>query len=173
MISIRTIVITTAASLALVLGSGVVAADAATPAPSATSSSSSCTFPQHLLAAWKAVPADLRHDLKAARAMAPGKDRRADIKKIHDKALDGGYGAGVEAKAQWLKEHKGTHLRPLPASLKADLKSMHSDPKSKRLADAEAIAAKAISGGYGATIESFAKAVQSSDAWQSCTPSAS
>ena len=171
MTSIRTIGITAAASLALVLGSGAVAANAATPAP--TASSSSCTFGQHLISAWKAVPPGLRSDLKAAKAMAPGKDRRADIAKIHEKALDGGYGAGVEAKAQWLKAHPDDRLRPLPTNLKADLKAMRADPKSKKLSDAAAIAAKAVAGTYGSKVESFAKAVQSSPAWQNCTPTAS
>ncbi len=168
MISIRTIALTTTVSLALVLGCGAVAAEAAPVATTATGSSSSCTFPQHLLAAWKAMPAELRKDLKAAKALPRGAERRAKLASIRTKALDGGYGAGVEVRAQWLKDHKGDHLRPLPAALKADLKSMHADPRSKRVADAEAIAEKAISGAYGATIESFAKAVQSSTTWQSC-----
>ena len=171
MTSIRTIGITAAASLALVLGSGAVAANAATPAP--TTSSSTCSFGQHLLSAWKTVPADLRSDLKAAKAMKPGKDRRADLVKIHDKALDGGYGAGVEAKAEWLKAHPGERLRPLPDNLKADLKAMRADPKSKKVADLNAIADKAVAGTYGTKVESFAKAVQSSAAWQDCTPAGS
>jgi hypothetical protein len=171
MTSIRTIGITAAASLALVLGSGAVAANAATPAP--TASSSTCSFGQHLLSAWKTVPADLRSDLKAAKAMKPGKDRRADLVKIHDKALDGGYGAGVEAKAEWLKAHPGERLRPLPGNLKSDLKALHADPKSKKVAEAAAIAAKAIAGTYGTKVESFANAVKSSAAWQDCTPAGS
>jgi hypothetical protein len=105
--------------------------------------------------------------------MSPGKDRRADLMKIHEKALDGGYGAGVEAKAEWRKAHPGEKLRPLPTNLKTDLKAMRADPKSKKLSDATAIAAKAVAGTYGSTVESFAKAVQSSPAWQNCTPTAS
>ena len=173
MTSIRTIGFTAAATVALVLGTGVIAANAAAPSPAPASGSSSCTFAQHLVSAWRTVPVKLRDDLKSAKAMSPGKDRRADLAKIRATALDGGYGAGVEARAQWLKAHKGERLRPLPDSLKADLKAMHADPKTKKVADAAAIAAKAVAGTYGAKVESFAKAVKSSDAWQDCTPSGS
>jgi hypothetical protein len=171
------------AGLALVLGTGGLAASAATaPSPVSTSPVStspalapttSCSFGQHLVSAWKAVPADLRADVKAAKALKPGTERRDALKKIRAKALDGGYGAGVEARAEWRKDHRGAKLRPLPDSLKADLKTLHSTPKSGQVAEAEKIADTAVAGGYGATIESFAKAAKASPAWQDCSPSGS
>lgn len=161
------------AGLALALGTGGFAASAA-PAPAPVSTSSPrCSFGQHLISAWKTVPADLRADLKSAKALKPGTERRDAVKKIQAKALDGGYGAGVEARAEWRKDHRGVKLRPLPDSLKTDLKTLHSTPKSGKVAEAEKIADTAVAGGYGATIESFAKAVKASPAWQDCTPSGS
>ena len=153
------VTLATAAGIALVIGGGAVAANAASPSPSA-SSSTSCTVGGHLRAAWAKAPAELKSDLKALKAMPAGKDRRADALKIRSKALDGGYGKGVEAKAEWVKDHKGEKLRPLPANLKADLKTLHSDSKADKPAEAKKIASNALDGTYGANIESFAKAVQ-------------
>jgi hypothetical protein len=161
------------AGLALALGTGGLTASAATAPASVSTSSSSCSLGQHFVSAWKNVPTDLRADLKAAKALKPGTERRAALKKIRAKALDGGYGAAVEVRAEWRKDHRGEKLRPLPASLKADLKTLHSTPKSGKVAEAEKIADTAVAGGYGATIESFAKAVKASPDWKNCTPSGS
>ncbi|QNE47408.1 phage portal protein [Glaciihabitans sp. INWT7] len=161
------------AGLALALGTGGLAATAATTPTPVSTSSASCSFGEHLVSAWRAVPSELRTDLKAARALKPGADRRDALKKIEANAIDGGYGAGVEVRAEWRKDHRGDKLRPLPESLKADLKTLHATPKAAQGAEAQKIADTAVAGGYGATIESFAKAVQSSPAWKDCTPSAS
>ena len=161
------------AGLALALGTGGLTASASTPPASASTSSSSCSLGQHFVSAWKTVPTDLRADLKAAKALKPGTERRAALQKIWAKSLDGGYGAGVEARAEWRKDHRGEKLRPLPDNLKADLKTLHSTPKSGKAAEAEKIADTAVSGGYGVTIESFAKVVKASTAWQGCAPSGS
>ncbi len=155
--SIRNISIATAAGIALVVGGGAVAATAATPTPAAVSTV--CSVAQ-LKAEWAGAPAALKSDLKALKAMPAGKDRRADAVKIRAKALDGGYGKTVEAKAKWRKDHKGEKLRPLPANLKADLKTLHSDSKTDKPAEAKKIASNALDGTYGTTIESFAKAWQ-------------
>ena len=117
----------------------------------------------------------MRADLKKARAEAPGADRRADLTAIRAKALDGGYGADVEAKAKFLKSHKGdARIRPLPAALKTDLKTLHGEKgRAAKLAEANTIADKALAGDYGDKVESLAKAVKASDAWQDCSPAAS
>jgi hypothetical protein len=75
-------------------------------------------------------------------------------------ALDGGYGTAVEAWEEWRKHHRGEKLCPLPDSLRADLPTLHSTPKSGKVAEAEKIADTAAAGGYGATIASFAKTVK-------------
>jgi hypothetical protein len=158
--------------LAIALGTGGLSASAATDPTPVAAPSSSCSFGQHLVSAWRTVPAELRTDLKAARALKPGTERRAALKKIQATSLDGGYGAAVQARAEWRKDHKGD-LRPLPDALKADLKTLHSTPKKGKVAEAEKIADKAVAGGYGASVESFAKAVKASPAWQDCVPSGS
>lgn len=159
------------AGAALVLG-GAVAANASTPAPSPKpSSSTSCTFNEHLVSAWLAVPKAMRTDLKAARADAAGTARRIALKAVRTKALDGGYGASVEAKAKWLQSHKGEGIRPLPDSLKADLKTLHGETgKTAKLAEINTIASNALAGKYGDKVETFMKAAQSSSAWQDCSP---
>lgn len=161
------------AGAALLLG-GVTAANASTPTLTpTTSSASTCTFGEHLISAYLQVPKAMRADLKKARAEAKGPQRRADLKAIATKALDGGYGAGAEAKAKFLQSHKADlkGLRPLPANLKADLKRLHSEKgKTAKVAEANTIADKALAGGYGAQIETVAKDVKASDAWQDCTP---
>ncbi|CAN5498842.1 hypothetical protein BH10ACT4_BH10ACT4_00460 [soil metagenome] len=161
------------AGIAIAIGTGGLAANAATTPTPVSTRASSCSFGQHLVSAWRTVPAELRADLKAARALKPGTERRDALKKIRATALDGGYGPAVEARAQWRKDHPGDKLRPVPANLKADLTTLHSTPKSGKAAEAEKIADTAVSGGYGSTIESFAKAVKASPAWQDCTPSGS
>ena len=163
--------VTVGAGLALALGTGGLAASAA-PAPTSTSPSS-CSFGAHFVSAWRDVPTNLRADRKSARELKPGTEHREALKKIEAKALAGGYGAGVEVRAEWRKDHRGEKLRPLPDSLKADLKTLHSTPKSGKVAEAEKIADTAVSGGYGVTIESFAKAVKASTVWQGCAPSGS
>jgi hypothetical protein len=194
-IGMNKLIVTTAsliAGAALVLG-GVVAADAATATPTAPSaatattltasstgsaphSATSCTFGGHLLSAWRGGSKELRADLKKARAEAKGPTRRADIAAITTKALDGGYGATVEARAKFLQSHPGVlkGVRPLPANLKADLKTLHSEKgKAAKVAELNTIATTALAGGYGASIETLAKDVQSSGAWQNCTPAGS
>ena len=161
------------AGLALALGTGGLAASAASaPAPVSTSPSS-CSFGAHFVSAWRDVPTQLLADMTSSRELKPGTERREALKKIQAKALAGGYGAGVEARAEWRKDHRGEKLRPLPATLKADLKTLHSTPKSGKVAEAEKIADTAVAGGYGVTIESFAQAVKASTVWKGCAPSGS
>jgi plasmid stability protein len=165
------------AGAALVLG-GAVAANAATPTPAAssTSSASSCTFGEHLVSAFRELPKALRDDLKAARAETPGPQRRKDLRAIKTTALDGGYGSGVESKAKFLQSHRGDiqGMRPLPDALKADLKTLRAEKgKSAKLAEANTIADKALAGDYGPKVQTLAKDVKASSAWQDCSPAAS
>jgi len=159
--------------LALALGTGGLAASAATASVPVSTSLSSCSFGTHFISAWRTVPTNLHADLESARELKLGTERREALKKIQAKSLDDGYGAGVEVRAEWRKDHRGEKLRPLPDSLKADLKTLHSMPKSGKFAEAENIADTAVSGGYGVTMESFAKAVKASTAWHGCVSSGS
>ncbi len=162
------------AGAALVLG-GAVAANAATPdsAVAPTTTAIGCTFGEHLVSAVHGLPKALRDDLKKARAETPGPQRRKDLQAVTGKALAGGYGAGVEAQAKFLTSHRGDvrGIRPLPDALKADLKTLHSDTgKSAKLAEANTIAGKALAGDYGSKVQTLAKDVKSSPAWQDCSP---
>jgi hypothetical protein len=156
--------------VALAIGSGAVAANAATVAPATTSSSTGCSFGQHLRSALGETPSALKTDRAAVKAMAHGAARRTAAQAIATKALAGGYGQGVEVRAEWLKANKGQHLRPLPAALKADLKTLKGETKTQRAATLEGISGKALAGTYGTTLESFAKTVKSSTVWTDCTP---
>ncbi len=166
------------AGAALVLGGGALGANASTPTPTASpaSSTSNCTFGEHFVSAVRGLPKALRDDLKAARAETPGPQRRKDIQAVTTKALDGGYGSSVESKAKFLRSHRGDlqAVRPLPAALRADLKTLHAEKgKSAKLAEASTIADKAMAGDYGSPVQKLAKDVKSSSAWQDCSPAAS
>jgi hypothetical protein len=72
----------------------------------------------------------------------------------------------------------GQHLlsawRPASTDLRADLKAATAVKRgTERRAALKKIADSAVAGNYGATVESFAKAVKASPAWKSCTPSGS
>jgi len=166
------------AGAALVLGGGALAANASTSTPTAspTSSASSCSVGEHLVSAVRGLPKALRDDLKKARAETPGPQRRKDLQAVKAKALAGGYGAGVESQAKFLTSHRGDvrGIRPLPDALKADLKTLHSvTGKSAKLAEANTIADKALAGDYGSKVQTLAKDVKSSPAWQDCSPAGS
>jgi hypothetical protein len=158
-----------ATAVALVLG-GAAAADAATPTPSPSpSSGATCSLGEHLIHGWFELPKALRTDLQAARK-ADKADKAKDLADIRAKALAGGYGKVVEAR---VKDLKSLDLRPLPAALKADLKTLHGEKtKADKQKEADAIAQKAVAGGYGSGIQKLAKDVQSSKSFQSCTPGA-
>jgi hypothetical protein len=159
----------TATAVALVLG-GAAAADAATPTPTPSpSAGATCSLGEHLIHGWFELPKALRTDLKAARK-ADKADKAKDLANIRTKALAGGYGKVVEARVKGLKS---LDLRPLPAALKADLKTLHGEKtKADKLTEANTIAQKAVAGGYGSDIQKLAKDVQSSKRFQSCTPGA-
>lgn len=148
----------------LAVGGGTAAYAASgdsTPTPS--SSSSTCTT--SLRAVLRGgMRAQLREDLKALRAQP--KDRRAaDRADIRRKALAGEYGARVERLAAIVAGRgSATHAwaASLPSALKTDLKALRTlQPKTdERKAKAQAIVAKALSGGYGATLQQRAERAQ-------------
>ncbi len=85
--------------------------------------------------------------------------KAADRAAIKAKALAGGYGIRVERVARIVAGDGGKLTAALPASLKADLKTLRADAKGSaaRKQEAAAIWSKALSGGYGSSIESLAK----------------
>jgi hypothetical protein len=152
----RTVLITAGATAVLVAG-GTTAAFAAgsTPTPTASTSASCAPGVGPLLRALpRSLGTDLQHLAKDTKA-----GKAADRAAIRKKALAGGYGVRVERVARIVAGDGGKLTAALPASLKADLKTLRADAKGSdaRKQEAAAIWSKALSGGYGTTIESLAK----------------
>jgi hypothetical protein len=147
---------------------GVTAANAATPSstPSASSTASPATpkakvtlavpfralNPAGLRQLVGKLPTALKTDLKGLKGKK-GSDRREAVQAIETKALDGGYGTEIKgiatkAEAAW---------KSAPAALKTDLKSLQGMDRTQKVAELKKIDAKALVGGYGSSIESYAK----------------
>jgi|GEM_PF-1304050 len=154
----------------LLVGAGVSAASAATPSPAPTSSSSKCTFGEHLVELWKDLPANLQSDLKNLKSLP--QDKRAQAAKdIRQGALDGKYGAGVQRRAERVHGRAFLVWGDLPAALRSDLKDLKAASTADRPALAKKIGEKALAGGYGDKVEAAAKKIQSSDFWKDCVAS--
>lgn len=163
-------------SCALVAGAsvvGVTAANAATPAatPSSSATATPKTAKVPLAMPFRALnpgglrhlvgklPAALKADLKALKGKK-GADRRTAVAAIETKALAGGFGTEIKdiatkAEAAW---------KSAPASLKADLKSLKGMDRAQKAAELKKIDAKALAGGYGSTVEAYAKTLQAAAA---------
>jgi len=155
----RTVLITAGATAAVLVAGGTTAAFAAGTTPTAaatTSASASC--PTGVLPLLRAIPRSLGTDLKhLEQDSASGKAAdRAEIKK---KALAGDYGVRIERVARIVAGDSGKLTAALPASLKADLKTLRADAKGSdaRKQEAAQIWSKALNGTYGTQIESLAK----------------
>lgn len=176
-ITARTITVA-ATSCALVAGAslvGITAADAATTTPSSAVPSTAAPTPHAakttLVLPFRSLrPAGLRHlvgklpatltaDLKALRGKK-GADRRQAVESIETRALAGGYGSDIEEIASRAKAVSKSE----PAALKEDLKSLRGLDRTHRTAELAKIDAEALAGGYGSTIESYAKELQAAAA---------
>ncbi|GAA4266654.1 hypothetical protein [Frondihabitans peucedani] len=175
-----TVVATTCALAAGASLIGVTAADAATPTstPTASSTTASSTTaldapkakvtlavpfralnPAGLRQLVGKLPTALKTDLKGLKGKK-GIDRREAVKAIETKALDGGYGTEIKnvtttAEAAW---------KSVPAALKTDLKTLKGMDRTQRMAELKKIDAKALAGGYGSSVESYAKELQAAAA---------
>ena len=155
----RTLLLTAGATAA-VLGAGgptaAVAAGANPTGASTTASTSSCApgLRPLLRTASRSLGTDLQH---LAKDSAAGK--AADRAEIRKKALAGDYGVRIERVARIVAGETGALPSTLPASLKADLKTLRADPRGSdaRKAEAATIWSKALAGDYGPTIDSLAK----------------
>ncbi|MFD1722456.1 hypothetical protein [Amnibacterium endophyticum] len=165
--TVRRRVVVAAAGTAVVLaaGGGATAAFAASGDSSPTTATPTAACMPHLRAVLRGgVPAQLRADLKTLRG-EPKADRAAERAKIRENALSGEYGTRVERLAHIVagSSAKGHGwAKALPASLRSDLKALRALPAKSdaRKEKAQEIVQKAIGGGYGATIQTRAKAVQ-------------
>lgn len=136
---------------ALIAGSALIGASAR-PAPASTTSStaSAASAGSGTVCRWriKHLPAQLRADLRAARAL-PAEARRPALRKIARAARAGDYGTRVQRFAQ--KRHHLHRLvrSKLPASLRADLKAARQLPVDERRPALRQIRKDALAGKYG------------------------
>lgn len=153
---------------AALLSTGAVAAQAA-PLETPTTFQSDCTFAQHLVAIYAAVPADLRADLAEARSLEPGAERGAAMRAIKQAALAGEYGSVTQARVEAFGVYRAANPGRVNPELKADLKNLRATVGAAAKLDlAEDIAEKAIDGEYGESVRGAAERIQQSEAWQSC-----
>jgi hypothetical protein len=142
---------------ALIGGSALLGASAQ-PAPASAASTHAAAASTGTVCGWrlKHLPAKLRADLKAARALPRG-ERRPALRKIARAARAGDYGTRVQKIAK--KRH---HLRQLvrkrlPADLKADLKKTRHLPVGERKAARKQIRAHVLAGDYGTFAQKVAE----------------
>jgi hypothetical protein len=151
------------------LVTGSIAASAE-PTPTPTPSSSECSFGQHLAYIWAHLPANFRADIKHLKSLDPGQERRDAAKQIRQNALDGAYGAEIQKRAEWRKQHHGHLFTKLPDNLKADLKEVRAAAnRSERVDLLEQISKNALDGDYGKRIQAKVERIEHSDRWQNCT----
>jgi hypothetical protein len=157
--------LTAAASITTIAALGVAgagAANAATTTPTTNPTHTSTGVPfraisEHAIRAeFGTVPTALKTDIKALHGKK-GSDRKSAVASIETKALNGSYGtdvktAATDAKAAWSSA---------PASFKSALKDARHAKKTDKQKDFAALEAKALAGGYGSAMETYAKNVQS------------
>ena len=158
--------VATTLSAVMLLG-GTVAATAAEPTSEPTTTTDECSFGQHLLHAWLRLPADLRGDLSAIRDL-PIDERPGAVRDIRQEALEGGYGEGVQAGAERIKERRLAAWASMPVELKADLIELRKAAPGERRELAEVIAQNALDGEYGDRAQATAERVRDSEFWQTC-----
>lgn len=160
----RAIAIASGTVVLVAVAGGTTAAFAASGDGTPTPSTTPAACGVHLRAELRgSEPAALKADLKTLRSEPKGAKRVAERKLIRQKALSGAYGQRAERIAHIAAGKAGAHARtPLPAALKADLKTLRGlEPKSDaRKAEREKIEQKALAGDYGTTIQQHAKTVQ-------------
>lgn len=123
-----------------------------------THSASKAPSAQVRCAPLKKLPARLRTDLRAARALPAGQ-RGPALRAMREKALHGDYGSTAQRWAEHRIRHHARVAAHLPKDLRQDLRSVHKLPVAQRPAARKAIRAKVIAGGYGATAQKRAEKV--------------
>jgi len=154
----KALLLASGTAVVLAVGGGTTAALAATGDSTPTASGTPAACGVHLRAELRgATPAQLKADLKTLHGEKKGADRAAERKAIRAKALAGGYGARAERLARVVGGGKAA----FPEALRADLKTLRAtEAKSaERKAEAQKIEQKALSGGYGTTIQKNAQTV--------------
>ncbi|HEY8662804.1 MAG TPA: hypothetical protein VIL68_04235 [Propionibacteriaceae bacterium] len=137
--------------------------------PTTNPSTSTCTTAQHLASVYKALPAQLRTDLEAAKKLPAGAQRDAALKAVLDKAAGGAYGEKAQKVATRIEKRGGKLWGKLPAALKTDLTAIvNADPGQPTLDAAAGVFDKATSGAYGDIAKKVATKIAGTKAWTSC-----
>lgn len=152
---------------AAVFGLGATAATAAPVGTDGTSEVEGCSFGEHMVRLWMALPADLQSDLKDLKELEPG-ERGPLAREIRDGALGGEYGPGVQGRAERAQERRIRVWATLPQDLRDDLSDLKQVEPEERRDAAEAIAQDALDGAYGEKVQQVTERIQNSDFWQSC-----
>ncbi|MFM9877248.1 MAG: hypothetical protein ACKVOG_05275 [Rhodoglobus sp.] len=154
-----------AAALVAVPTTAIAAPVPASDAPPAASGE--CNFGQRVVAVWRQLPDELQADLKQLRELEPSARRDAAIE-IRQKALDGGYGPEVQAKAETIKGRRLLALETMPIELKHDLLDLRNAAPGDRRELARQIADDALAGVYGPEAQQTVEKIRASDFWQEC-----
>lgn len=157
----RTVLLTAGATAVVLVAGDTTAAFAAGTTPSSprtTTTAAATPCAPGVGALLRALPGSLHTDLQHLTKDSKA-DKAADRAEIKKKALAGGYGVRVERVARIVAGDGGKLTAALPASLRADLKTLRADPKDSdaRKQETATIWSKALNGSYGTTIESLAK----------------
>lgn len=181
----RWAVLTTAGVAVVLVAAGTTTAVAASSTPSASptpsastliasstpNASARCPAPAvgRLL---RALPNSLKTDLTKLRN-DPKSAKAADRAEIKKKALAGAYGGRIGRVARIVDGHPGTLASTIPASLKADLKTLRGDAKGSpaRRAEVATIWSKAVAGSYGPALQTAAEQVRAARAAHCSAPS--
>lgn len=159
----RWVVLAVSGALVAVVGGGTAAMAATSTSPSrfnTATATATRTCEPHVRALLRALPRSLRRDLKHLRADAKTA-RPADRAAIKKKALAGAYGSEIQHVAGIAAGSRGKLAAALPPALKADLKTLRTEPRGSdaRRAEAATIWKKAAAG-YGATFRAAAKSAE-------------
>ncbi len=139
-------------------------------APSTPTTTSACTTAQHLAWIYKALPAQLRTDLEAAKKLPAGAQRDAALKAVLDKAAAGAYGDRAKKVATRIEKRDGKLWAKVPATLKTDLTAIVNADAGQPTLDAAAnVFDKAVSGAYGDLAKKVATTIEGKKMWTSCT----
>ncbi|MEP6817876.1 MAG: hypothetical protein ABI873_20245 [Marmoricola sp.] len=100
------------------------------------------------------APARLKTDLRAARKLPKGEERRAAVRSIHKNALAGGYGTKVRSFVEHRKQRRAHWLKNAPAQLRQDLRSALKQPAGdQRKAALAKVWQSALGGSYGDQVQ--------------------
>ena len=124
-----------------------------------TVSSDGCQLGSRVIALWAHAPVDLKEDLRDLRGLTP-EERREAAKVIKQGALDGKYGEGVQARAEFLRDRRVTSWAQMPDALQEDLRELAAAEPGERRDLATEIADTALAGGYGERTRLIAERVQ-------------